>query len=197
MCDFRPLYNFPSTAYFAIGFSAVALGIARAMLDATIALAMEKKPRLAKTSLLDNHHVQFQIGEAEARLRSARSYVENDDRGSVSGTRSWRPGKLTHRAAHGHPHGGDLRHSRGQSRCRRGLGDRRRQRHLRLGPRSSARLRDLRTLLQQAQGRKSHLQDTGVPPGSRGQPGLRLDGEVVAPLAMLVRLPDYLLSGPT
>ena len=41
-----------------------------------MALAIEKTPRIAKSSLLQNHHVQFQIGEAEARLRSARSYVD-------------------------------------------------------------------------------------------------------------------------
>ena len=63
-------------SFFATGFSAAALGIARAMLDASMALAMKKHPRLAKLSLRDNHLVQFQLGEAEARLRSARSYVE-------------------------------------------------------------------------------------------------------------------------
>jgi alkylation response protein AidB-like acyl-CoA dehydrogenase len=71
-----PLYKFPLNSFFATGFSAAALGIARAMLDASMALAMKKHPRLAKTSLLDNHLVQFQLGEAEARLRAARSYVE-------------------------------------------------------------------------------------------------------------------------
>ena len=71
-----PLYKFPLNALFAIGFSAVALGIARSMLDAAITLAREKKPWLAKQSLLESHLVQFQIGEAEARLRSARGYVE-------------------------------------------------------------------------------------------------------------------------
>src|SRR5882724_8351445 len=71
-----PLYKFPLMSLFAIGFSGVALGIARAMLDATIRLAIEKKPRLAELALRDNHLVQFQIGEAEARLRSARNYVE-------------------------------------------------------------------------------------------------------------------------
>jgi len=71
-----PLYKFPLNGIFAIGFSAVALGIARSMLDAAIALAREKKPRMAKLALRENHLVQFQIGEAEARLRSARGYVE-------------------------------------------------------------------------------------------------------------------------
>jgi alkylation response protein AidB-like acyl-CoA dehydrogenase len=71
-----PLYRFPLMSLFAIGFSGVALGIARAMLDSAITLAIEKKPRLAELALRDNHLVQFQIGEAEARLRSARNYVE-------------------------------------------------------------------------------------------------------------------------
>src|SRR5262249_43094712 len=71
-----PLYKFPLNTFFSIGFSAAAIGIARSMLDAAIALASEKKPRLARFSLRDNHAVQLQIGEAEARLRSARCYVE-------------------------------------------------------------------------------------------------------------------------
>ena len=71
-----PLYKFPMNSFFATGFSAAALGIARAMLDASMALAMKKHPRLAKSSLRDNNLVQFRLGEAEARLRAARSYVE-------------------------------------------------------------------------------------------------------------------------
>jgi indole-3-acetate monooxygenase len=71
-----PLYRFPMNSFFATGFSATALGIARAMLDASMALAAKKHPRLAKNSLRDNHLIQFQLGEAEARLRSARNYVE-------------------------------------------------------------------------------------------------------------------------
>ena len=71
-----PLYKFPLNSYFATGFSAVSLGIARAMLDTVTAIARTKNPRLAKQPLLDNHQVHFQLGEAEARLRSARGYVE-------------------------------------------------------------------------------------------------------------------------
>jgi alkylation response protein AidB-like acyl-CoA dehydrogenase len=72
-----PLFKFPLNSLFATGFSAVALGLARSMLNAVIALAKDKTPRLAKSSLRENHHVQFQIGEAEARLRSARGFVES------------------------------------------------------------------------------------------------------------------------
>lgn len=71
-----PLYKIPLILTFAVGFSGVALGIARAMLDAVTRLAIAKKPRLAELALRESHLVQFQIGEAEARLRSARAYVE-------------------------------------------------------------------------------------------------------------------------
>jgi len=70
------LYKFPIMLTFAIGFSGVALGVARAMLDAVTRLAIEKKPRLMERALRENQLVQFQIGEAEARLRAARAYVE-------------------------------------------------------------------------------------------------------------------------
>ncbi|MBV8836920.1 MAG: hypothetical protein JO000_10290 [Alphaproteobacteria bacterium] len=70
------LYKFPLMLTFAIGFSGVALGVARAMLDAVTRLAIEKKPRLMERALRENGLVQFQIGEAEAKLRSARTYVE-------------------------------------------------------------------------------------------------------------------------
>ena len=49
-----PLYKFPLNGYFSIGFSAVALGIARAMLDACVALTMQKTPRLAKAALRED-----------------------------------------------------------------------------------------------------------------------------------------------
>src|SRR5437773_1485089 len=47
-----PLYKFPLNSFFATGFSGVALGIARSMLDAAVALA-EKKPRAAKYALAE------------------------------------------------------------------------------------------------------------------------------------------------
>ncbi len=154
-----PLYKFPMNSLFALGFSGVALGIARSMLDAAIALARQKTQRAAKTSLIDNHHVQFQIGEAEARLRSARTYVE------TTAERVWQAvvasGELLvsqrmdirmaatfaiHEAntvadTAWHAAGSDAIFQSGAF---------------------ERRLRDIRTVLQQAQGRKSHLQDTGA-----------------------------------
>ena len=153
------LYKFPLNCMYATGFSAVALGIARSMLDATIALAMEKKPRLAKTSLLENHHVQFQIGEAEARLRSARGYVEATvqrvfDEVKASGTLTI-PQRIDIRMAttfaiHEAKAVADAAWEIAGANA-----------IFASGP-FERRLRDLHTMLQQVQGRKSHLQDVGA-----------------------------------
>jgi indole-3-acetate monooxygenase len=154
-----PLYKFPLNSYFATGFSAVTLGIARSMLDATVALATEKRPRMAKTSLLENHVVQQQIGEAEARLRSARGYVES------TAQRVWdsvvASGELTI------PNRIDIRMAAtfaiheakavadvawevaGASAI------------FNSSP-FERRMRDIRTVTQQLQGRKSHLQEVGA-----------------------------------
>ncbi len=153
------LYKFPLNCMYATGFSAVALGIARSMLDATVALAMEKKPRLAKTSLLENHHVQFQIGEAEARLRSARGYVEATvqrvfDEVKASGTLTI-PQRIDIRMAttfaiHEAKAVADAAWEIAGANA-----------IFASGP-FERRLRDLHTMLQQVQGRKSHLQDVGA-----------------------------------
>jgi alkylation response protein AidB-like acyl-CoA dehydrogenase len=154
-----PLYKFPLNGFFSVGFSAVALGIARAMLDAVIALAQEKTPRLAKTSLLQNHHVQFQIGEAEACLRSARNYVEataGEVHEAVVAS-----GKLTiaqrmdmRMAATFAIHEAKLVADTAWEVAGANA-------IFASGP-FERRMRDLRTLLQQAQGRKAHLQDAGA-----------------------------------
>ncbi len=154
-----PLYKFPLNSLFAFGFSAVALGLARAMLDAAIALAKEKRPYLAKQPLLESHLVQFQIGEAEARLRSARGYVE------TTADRIWQSvvstGELTvaqrmdirMAATFAIHEAGAVADVVWQIAGANAI--------FASGP-FERRLRDLRTVMQQAQGRKSHLQDTGA-----------------------------------
>jgi alkylation response protein AidB-like acyl-CoA dehydrogenase len=152
------LYKYPLNGLFSVGFSAVALGVARSMLDACVSIS-EKKPRLAKVSLRDSHLVQFQIGEAEARLRSARSYVETTAQRVYDAVVT--SGKLTIAqrvdirmattfAIHEAKTVADVAWEVAGANA-----------IFASGP-FERRLRDIRTLLQQAQGRKSHLQDAGA-----------------------------------
>jgi alkylation response protein AidB-like acyl-CoA dehydrogenase len=72
-----PLYRVSTIYSHAVAFAAVALGIARATLDAFVELAKTKTPTRggAEGGLRDNNAVQARIGEAEARLRAARAYL--------------------------------------------------------------------------------------------------------------------------
>jgi alkylation response protein AidB-like acyl-CoA dehydrogenase len=70
-----PLYKFSMFNLFGVGFSGVALGIARRMLDDFIKLALTKKPYGATTLLCDNNQVQSQVGLSEIRLQAARTFV--------------------------------------------------------------------------------------------------------------------------
>jgi alkylation response protein AidB-like acyl-CoA dehydrogenase len=66
------LYRLTTLNLFAAGFGGVALGIARSTLDEFILLARDKRPRGVKDTLRDNGVVQSQVGQAEAKIRSAR-----------------------------------------------------------------------------------------------------------------------------
>ena len=70
-----PLYRLPTGSTFSLGFAAVSLGVARATLDATIALARAKHQSLAASAMRDNQAVQGLIGRTEADLRAARAYL--------------------------------------------------------------------------------------------------------------------------
>jgi alkylation response protein AidB-like acyl-CoA dehydrogenase len=70
-----PLYCFPIGSLYASGFAGLALGIARASLDAFVALATEKVPRGARGTLRETAAVQSQVAQAEARLGAARLYL--------------------------------------------------------------------------------------------------------------------------
>ena len=69
-----PLYLFRQTNLFASGFSGVALGVARSMLEAFKKLSVDKRPRLAKTVLKENTVVQHEVALAEAKLNAARRF---------------------------------------------------------------------------------------------------------------------------
>lgn len=70
-----PLYLFSSTNLFAIGFSSIALGLARASLDSFIELTNSKTPRGTQSTMRDQSRVQGAVGRAEATWRSARALL--------------------------------------------------------------------------------------------------------------------------
>jgi alkylation response protein AidB-like acyl-CoA dehydrogenase len=67
------LYRFQAMQLYASGFACVGLGTARAMLDAFVALAKEKSQAWSSEKLRDNHAVQHVIGHADAALKAAKA----------------------------------------------------------------------------------------------------------------------------
>jgi indole-3-acetate monooxygenase len=68
------LYAFTMQGLYAVGVAGVALGIARAMLDAFMALAAGKTPR-GLTLLAEDPLVQAEVARAEAKIESARTWL--------------------------------------------------------------------------------------------------------------------------
>jgi alkylation response protein AidB-like acyl-CoA dehydrogenase len=69
------LYRFNSLQLYAAGFAGVAMGIARSTLDAFVSLAHDKVPFRSGGALRDNHLIQSQVAQAEARLSAARAFL--------------------------------------------------------------------------------------------------------------------------
>jgi alkylation response protein AidB-like acyl-CoA dehydrogenase len=85
------LYRFPITAVYAVAFAAVALGIARRMLDVFVASARDRVPRHHTKAQRDNAVIQSEVGQAEAKLQASRLFLlhtlrEIADAAAVSGT---------------------------------------------------------------------------------------------------------------
>ena len=70
-----PLYRFSPMNVYEAGFSAVGLGVARATLDAFVALATKKTPSGTGNPLRDDAWIQSRIALSEARLSSARAWM--------------------------------------------------------------------------------------------------------------------------
>ena len=70
-----PIYVIPQHLLFACGFGCVALGVARAAINATIDLALTKVGRYGKRPLAENSVVQQQVGMAEATWAAARALL--------------------------------------------------------------------------------------------------------------------------
>ena len=69
----NPTYRNPTHAIY--NKAAVALGVCRGAIDSFIELATEKTPWGASSSLKDQPQIQYRIGEAQATLMAARSFV--------------------------------------------------------------------------------------------------------------------------
>jgi len=69
-----PLYRLTTNIVFGLGFAAVSLGVARAMLDAAVDLARSKAPA-GLHAMRENNAVQGAIGRTEGNLRAARAYL--------------------------------------------------------------------------------------------------------------------------
>ncbi len=70
-----PVYVIPQGLLFAMGFGCVALGVARAGLDATIELCSDKRPRFGSRPLCEEPVIQQQVGKAEAKWRAAKALL--------------------------------------------------------------------------------------------------------------------------
>jgi len=71
----RPLYAFPAFGLLTIAIGAVALGLARAAIDELVELAGGKTPTGHRRPLGQRSETQEKVAEAEALIRSARSWL--------------------------------------------------------------------------------------------------------------------------
>jgi alkylation response protein AidB-like acyl-CoA dehydrogenase len=69
------LYKHTGQAAYQVGLSSVAIGIARATLDAFIALAKEKSPSSAVRPLRDDSWIQARIAQADAKISAASAWL--------------------------------------------------------------------------------------------------------------------------
>jgi alkylation response protein AidB-like acyl-CoA dehydrogenase len=154
-----PLYLFPQISLYAAGFCATALGVARAMLDSFIELAVDKRPPLAKRTLRDTGMVQYEVAQAEARIRAARAFVLSELRDIWRGVVATQALSIANRmrirlattfAIHEAKAAADVAYDLGGATA------------IFIGSDFERRFRDIHTVTQQQQGRKAHLQTVGA-----------------------------------
>ena len=70
-----PLPHIPTPAVFALGMASVTLGIAQGAIDDVVVLATDKVPLLSPGTLAANPLFQYQLADADVKLRAARSLL--------------------------------------------------------------------------------------------------------------------------
>lgn len=70
-----PLYRYPVLGFLALTIAPIPLGVARRAIDELIALAEGKTPMGSFSKLRERAITQYEIAQAEAKLRSARAWV--------------------------------------------------------------------------------------------------------------------------
>ncbi|MDP6516329.1 MAG: acyl-CoA dehydrogenase family protein [Alphaproteobacteria bacterium] len=154
-----PLYQFPAMSLYAAGFSGTALGIARAMLEGFKELAAEKTPRLTRHRLSDDALVQADVALAEARLGAARAFLISELRdiwagvvasGRLSVAQRMRIRLAATHAIHEAKAVADSAYEGAGATA------------IFAGRAFERRFRDIHTVVQQLQGRKSHFRAVGA-----------------------------------
>ncbi len=69
------LYKFTSGMMYAVSFSFVSLGMARASLDEFLRYATERKPRFSERTIAHNNVIQGEVAKADAKLRASRAFI--------------------------------------------------------------------------------------------------------------------------
>jgi alkylation response protein AidB-like acyl-CoA dehydrogenase len=77
-CLDEPIVRIPPPSLFSLAIGTAAIGTAQGALDEILALAGEKVPLLAPSSLATNPHFQFELAGADAQLRAARALLAED-----------------------------------------------------------------------------------------------------------------------
>ena len=93
-----PLYKFSTTLAYGIGFSALMLGIAQAMLDALKDLALTKTQRGISVPLRESPVFHTEYAQLEARLAAARAYLHTTARDLTAVAETGRELDLAERA---------------------------------------------------------------------------------------------------
>jgi indole-3-acetate monooxygenase len=156
--DSSPHYRYSSVMIYSSGFAHVALGIARGFMDDFMGLATHKTPREARSALKDNPMVQSDVAQCEAKWSAARHYLRANIRDAWQevgrGAHPTDAQRVAIRLAATHAiHAakevvGTLHEAAGTSSI------------MQSGP-FERRFRDIHTVTQQLQGRKSHYETAG------------------------------------